>query len=145
MMNEKHSLGQEMKEDLGLEGDKPFYEGGDHSSGLGAGRFRLYGVGRHRKQHQGDSFLLYGDEMNPIRRFAPVAAAVVVGGLVIAGAMLLLAPASGRDTGKKIQHKAKDLAKDTVGSVKKAASEVMDKAEDVVSATKKVGKKALHR
>ncbi len=145
MMNEKHSLGQEIKADLGLEGDKPFYEGGEHGIGPGTGRFRLYGVGKHRKQHQTDSFQLYGDEMNPIRRFAPMAAALVFGGLVIAGAMMLLAPASGRDTRKRIQHKAKDLAKDTVGGVKKAASEVMDKAEDVASATKKVGKKALHR
>ena len=92
-----------------------------------------------------DSFRLYGNETNPIRRYAPMAAAIVASGLVIAGAMMLLAPASGKDTRKRIRHKAIDLAKNAVGGVKKAAGEVMDKADDVASATKKVGRKALHK
>ena len=52
MMNEKHGLGQEVKEQLGLEGDTPFMKVVRHGIGLGSRKFRLYGVGRHRKQHQ---------------------------------------------------------------------------------------------
>jgi hypothetical protein len=145
MMNEKPYFGQEVKEHLKLEGDQPYYEGGQADGGLGSRRFRLYGVGRHRKQHLSDDFRLYGDERNPIRRFAPMAAALLAGGLVIAGAMMLLAPASGKDTRRRIQNKAFDLSQNAIGGVKKAAGEVMDKAEDVASATKKAGKKVLHR
>jgi gas vesicle protein len=48
----------------------------------------------------------------------PVVAALVVGGLLGAGTMMLYAPRSGKETRKQIKHTTLDLRDKTVGSVK---------------------------
>jgi gas vesicle protein len=59
-----------------------------------------------------------------VRRASPVVTALVLGGLVGAGAMMLLAPQSGKETRSKIQHKTLELRDRAVGGVRGAVKQV---------------------
>lgn len=99
-----------------------------------------------------------------------IMAALFVGGLVGAGAMMLLAPRSGKETRAQIEHKTLELRDQTVESIKGAmeqvssrgrelADEVKEKAEnlqeqsretlahqfDRIAGVAKAGKKAVRR
>src|SRR5258707_10282252 len=73
---------------------------------------------------------------------APVLAGLLIGGLAGAGAMLLLAPQSGKETRAQIQQKTLELRERTVETVDEAVTqiksktnqlkaEVLDKAEEL--------------
>ncbi len=64
---------------------------------------------------------------------APLLVGLMVGGLVGAGAMLLLAPQSGRETREEIQAGAMDLRDRATDAVQGAVSQARSRANDVVS------------
>jgi gas vesicle protein len=66
----------------------------------------------------------------------PALAALLVGGLLGAGAMMLLAPRSGRETRSRIQHKALELREQTVGTVRSAVGQVSSHTQDLASKVK---------
>lgn len=66
--------------------------------------------------------ILRGTEQ--VRHAAPVLTALLLGGLVGAGAMMLFAPKSGKETRANIQHRALRLRDKTVGGAKDAVKQV---------------------
>lgn len=68
---------------------------------------------------------------NTINQVEGFVAGLVVGGLSGAGAMLLLAPQSGKKTRAQIMQKGNALRKQTVKSVEGAVAEARDKAHQI--------------
>lgn len=64
-----------------------------------------------------------------VRQAAPVLTALVLGGLVGAGAMMLFAPKSGKETRANLQHKGRDLKDKTVGGVKDAVKQAATRGQ----------------
>lgn len=71
------------------------------------------------------------DRKNTVRTTAPLVTALVIGGLVGAGAMMLLAPKSGKDTRKTIQKGTRQLRDRTVGGVMGAFKQVTSRGHDL--------------
>ncbi len=69
-----------------------------------------------------------GSRAGSIRSFS---AGLLVGGLVGAGALLLLAPQSGKKTRAQIQQKSIELRDETVASVEGAVAQVRGKAHEI--------------
>jgi gas vesicle protein len=65
-----------------------------------------------------------------------VLAALLVGGLLGAGTMMLLAPRSGRETRSQLQHKALQLREQTVGTVKDTVDKVSTRTRDLAGEVK---------
>jgi gas vesicle protein len=76
------------------------------------------------------------DRTDQIRRTSPVVAALVIGSLVGAGAMMLLAPQSGKETRSKIQHKTMELRDRTVGGVKDTVKDLTSRSKDLRNGVK---------
>lgn len=74
--------------------------------------------------------------MGSLRFILPMFAAVLLGGLAGAGAMMLYAPRSGKETRKQIKDTTRRLSTRTVGNVKgavkKAASRTRRMSKDVL-------------
>lgn len=68
---------------------------------------------------------------NTINQVEGFVAGLVLGGLSGAGAMLLLAPQSGKKTRAQIKQKGNALRKQTVKSVEGAVAEVRNKAHQI--------------
>lgn len=66
----------------------------------------------------------------------PVLAALLVGGLLGAGTMMLLAPRSGSETRSQLQHKALELREQTVGTMKGAVEKVSSRTRDLAGEVK---------
>ena len=64
---------------------------------------------------------------------APLLAGLMIGGLVGAGTMLLLAPQSGRRTREEVQEGARDLRDRTSDTVMGAVSEARSRADQLAS------------
>ena len=60
-------------------------------------------------------------------------AGLMIGGLIGAGTMLLLAPQSGRETREQLQQGAIDLRDRATDTVRETASQVRSRTEDMVS------------
>lgn len=77
----------------------------------------------------------YGYEASEVREMTGAArhilTGVVVGGLIGATAMLLLAPRSGEETRAEIRDRALDLRDRTAGTVKDRVSQVVSRAEEI--------------
>lgn len=77
----------------------------------------------------------YGYEASDVREMTGTArhilTGVVVGGLIGATAMLLLAPRSGEETRAEIRDKALDLRDRTTETVKDRVSQVVSRAEQI--------------
>jgi len=76
------------------------------------------------------------ERTNQARQTAPVLAALVVGGLMGAGAMMLLAPQSGKETRSKIHDKTMQLRDRTVGGVQGAVKQVTSRTHAVTDDVK---------
>ena len=70
---------------------------------------------------------------------------IVVGGLIGATAMMLLAPRSGEEMRAEIKDKALDLRDRTTGSVKDTVSQVVSKAEHLKGGIKGKSEDLKHR
>jgi len=70
-------------------------------------------------------------EMENTSNAKPVLAGLLIGGLAGAGAMLLLAPQSGKETRAQIQQKTMELRERTAETVDDAVSQVKSKTEQV--------------
>jgi gas vesicle protein len=71
------------------------------------------------------------NRMNEMNDLKPVIKALVIGGLVGAGAMLLLAPQSGRRMRANIQKKTVELRDRTADTVKDAVAQVKSKTHNL--------------
>ena len=71
--------------------------------------------------------LIRGTEQ--LKQAAPVLTALVVGGLVGAGAMMLFAPRSGKETRANLQRGGSELKDKTVGGVKDAVKQVTSRGQ----------------
>ncbi len=67
---------------------------------------------------------------------APLLAGLMIGGLVGAASMLLLAPQSGRETRQEIQAGAMDLRDRATSTVQDAVSQARSRAQDVASSAR---------
>ena len=70
-------------------------------------------------------------------RGAPILTGLLIGGLVGAGTMLLLAPQAGSRTRLEIREGAIDLSDRTTDKVRGAASEVKSRADQIASGVRK--------
>jgi len=68
---------------------------------------------------------------NTVNQFGSFMAGLLVGGLLGAGAMLLMAPQSGKKMRAQIQKKSNDLRKQTTKAVEHALTQVRDKAHEI--------------
>jgi gas vesicle protein len=73
------------------------------------------------------------DRMNGGSGGGSLLAGLMIGGLIGAGTMLLLAPQSGRKTREELQQGAIDLKDRATDTVRETASQVRSRTEDVVS------------
>ena len=69
----------------------------------------------------------------------------LIGGVAGAGAMLLLAPQSGKKTRAKIQHKSQDLRDQTAETVEDTVDQVRDKARQITGDVQERAEKLQHR
>jgi gas vesicle protein len=72
-------------------------------------------------------------------------AGLVMGGLIGSGAMLLLAPQSGRKTRAKIQQEGLEVRDQVVETVEDVVGQVRDKAHQVASQAQEQGKELQQR
>ena len=70
-------------------------------------------------------------QANTVNQFGSFMAGLLVGGLSGAGAMLLLAPQSGKKMRAQIQKKGIELRKQTTKAVEHALAQVSDKAHEI--------------
>jgi gas vesicle protein len=68
---------------------------------------------------------------NTVNQFGSFVAGLLIGGLSGAGAMLLLAPQSGKKTRAQIQKKSDDLRKQTTKAAEDALDQVRGKAHQI--------------
>lgn len=75
----------------------------------------------------------------------PVLKALVIGGLVGAGTMLLFAPQSGRKTRAEVQKKALDLRDRTTDTVKDAVSQIRSKGHQITDDVREKAEDLQHQ
>ncbi len=73
------------------------------------------------------------DRMAKGSRGAPLLAGLMIGGLIGASAMLLLAPQAGRQTRRELQQGAMDLKDRTTDNVRDAVSQARSRAQDLAA------------
>ncbi len=73
------------------------------------------------------------DRMAQGSKGAPLLAGLMIGGLIGASAMLLLAPQAGRQTRRELQKGAMDLKDRTTDNVRDAVSQAKSRAQDMAA------------
>jgi len=78
---------------------------------------------------------------NTVNQFGSFVAGLLVGGLSGAGAMLLMAPQSGKKMRAQIQKKSIELRKQTTKAVEHALTQVRDKAHEITDQAETLGQR----
>ncbi|MGE5248652.1 MAG: YtxH domain-containing protein [Bacteroidota bacterium] len=86
-------------------------------------------MNNHRENH-------HLERTDQAKQAAKVLAALLVGGLVGAGTMMLYAPRSGKETRSKLQDRTLHLRDQTVGGVKNAVKQVSSRTHDLTEDVK---------
>jgi gas vesicle protein len=97
---------------------------------------------RQRKTQMENQYQEHTSNGTDLKRFL---AGLLIGGLAGAGAMLLLAPQSGKSTRTQIQEKSVELRDQTVKAVEDTVNQVRTKANEITTNVHKQAKELQQR